>query len=170
MDPFGNQESHGLVPEPIALEPTTTSDSATRLASSSTVKPISPTEPNSQTAETRHVVERGDTLSSIASRYLGSATRFQEIYDANRDRLRDANDLRIGQELRIPPRVKRPMETTEPITNSPTSNLDSDADSTPSRFLPYPGPRAASKVTSPAIGSGGRRLSQVPPDDQVIRR
>jgi hypothetical protein len=51
-----------------------------------------------------HVVQKGDTLSSIAAKELGSSGRFLEIFEANRDQLNDANDVRIGMSLRIPSR------------------------------------------------------------------
>lgn len=47
-------------------------------------------------------VRPGDTLSSIARSVLGSSARWEEIFQANRDLLRSPNDLRVGQELRIP--------------------------------------------------------------------
>ncbi len=49
-----------------------------------------------------HVVAEGDSLSRISLRYYGTAGRWQEIYEANRDELRGANTLRLGQRLRIP--------------------------------------------------------------------
>lgn len=49
-----------------------------------------------------HVIRPGDTLSGLASRYLGSSARFREIYEANRDQLRSADDVREGMTLRIP--------------------------------------------------------------------
>jgi len=52
----------------------------------------------------RHVVRRGETLSGLAARYLGSSARFEEIYRANRDVLRHPNDLRVGMTIRIPSR------------------------------------------------------------------
>lgn len=51
-----------------------------------------------------HVVQKGETLSSIAAKELGSTNRFIEIYEANRDQLKDANDVRVGMSLRIPAR------------------------------------------------------------------
>jgi nucleoid-associated protein YgaU len=51
-----------------------------------------------------HRVVDGDTLAALAQRYLGSADRAQEIYDANRDVLRDPMLLPIDIELKIPPR------------------------------------------------------------------
>ena len=49
-----------------------------------------------------HVVQRGETLSEIALRYLGSVTRYQEIFEANRDVLSDPDSIREGMTLRIP--------------------------------------------------------------------
>jgi nucleoid-associated protein YgaU len=49
-----------------------------------------------------HVVVEGDTLSRISLRYYGTATRWQEIYNANREVLSTENALRPGQRLRIP--------------------------------------------------------------------
>jgi hypothetical protein len=49
-----------------------------------------------------HYVEQGDTLSELASRYLGSSARYREIFEINRQVLRNPNDLRVGMRLRIP--------------------------------------------------------------------
>ncbi len=49
-----------------------------------------------------HIVQKGDTLSSIAAKYLGNSGRFHEIFAANQDQLKDANDVRQGMSLRIP--------------------------------------------------------------------
>jgi nucleoid-associated protein YgaU len=47
-------------------------------------------------------VASGDTLSRISSRYYGTATRWQDIYNANRDQLRSPDVLPLGVELKIP--------------------------------------------------------------------
>jgi nucleoid-associated protein YgaU len=49
-----------------------------------------------------HTVVDGDTLESLAQRYLGSASRAREIFDANRGLLSDPMLLPIGAELKIP--------------------------------------------------------------------
>lgn len=49
-----------------------------------------------------HTVADGDSLSRISLRYYGTAARWQEIFEANREELRGANTLRVGQRLRIP--------------------------------------------------------------------
>ncbi len=55
------------------------------------------------TAEVRyHTVAEGDSLSRISMRYYGTANRWQEIFQANRDVLQGSSALRIGMQLRIP--------------------------------------------------------------------
>jgi phage tail protein X len=67
----------------------------------------SPPEPPKPKAERKvsfalHRIADGDTLSSLALRYLGSSKRFSVIFEANRDRLQSPDLLPIGTELRIP--------------------------------------------------------------------
>lgn len=62
----------------------------------------SPAVADADDADVIHRVRKGETLSSLAERYLGSSRRFLEIYEANRDRLRSPDDLRVGLPLRIP--------------------------------------------------------------------
>lgn len=49
-----------------------------------------------------YVVKYGDTLSGIAQRFLGSQSRYREIYEANRDRMSSPDRLDVGKPLRIP--------------------------------------------------------------------
>ncbi|AVO39555.1 peptidoglycan-binding protein LysM [Pukyongiella litopenaei] len=49
-----------------------------------------------------HTVERGDTLSAIARKTLGSANRYMEIFEANKPMLTDPDKIYPGQVLRIP--------------------------------------------------------------------
>jgi hypothetical protein len=58
--------------------------------------------------ETRHTVADGDTLGSLAERYLGRADRSKEIYAANRHQLASPDMLPIGAELVIPPATTPP--------------------------------------------------------------
>ena len=60
-----------------------------------------------------HRVADGDTLVQIAERYLGSAQRWRELYEFNRDVLASPELLPIGAELRIPTTPFRPT-TQEP--------------------------------------------------------
>jgi tetratricopeptide (TPR) repeat protein len=49
-----------------------------------------------------HVVQRGDTLQSLALRYYGSRAGWEKIYAANRTVLASKDQLRVGQQLIIP--------------------------------------------------------------------
>ncbi|SDD42302.1 LysM domain-containing protein [Paracoccus isoporae] len=49
-----------------------------------------------------HTVKSGETLSAISKQYLGSANRYNEIFEANRPMLSDPDKIYPGQTLRIP--------------------------------------------------------------------
>ncbi len=49
-----------------------------------------------------HVVVKGDTLSKIAQTYLGDASKYPAIFEANRPMLTDPDLIYPGQVLRIP--------------------------------------------------------------------
>ena len=53
-------------------------------------------------SERFHVVVEGDSLTRISLRYYGTGSRWQEIYQANREVLSASNSLQPGQRLRIP--------------------------------------------------------------------
>ncbi len=49
-----------------------------------------------------HTVERGDTLSAIAQKHLGSASKYPVIFEANKPMLSHPDKIYPGQVLRIP--------------------------------------------------------------------
>ena len=49
-----------------------------------------------------YTVKSGDTLSEIAKRELGSASKYMDIYNANNDQLSDPDKIKPGQVLKIP--------------------------------------------------------------------
>ena len=49
-----------------------------------------------------HVVVKDDTLSKLAETYLGDASRWVEIYEANKDVISNPNAIYVGQQLAIP--------------------------------------------------------------------
>lgn len=85
--------------------------------------------------QTRHKIADGDTLSGLAQRYLGSADRYHEIFELNRDVLTDENLLPIGTELRIPargaPPALRPVEAQPMVPVSPRPPVTSPVDTAP---------------------------------------
>ena len=52
----------------------------------------------------RYVVKKGDTLWTIAANadVYGDASRWRQIYDANRDAMKNSKDLHVGMTLQIP--------------------------------------------------------------------
>ena len=51
-----------------------------------------------------HTVAAGDTLSKLAKSYLGDASRYMEIFNANTDTLKNPDLIKIGPTLNIPAR------------------------------------------------------------------
>jgi nucleoid-associated protein YgaU len=47
-------------------------------------------------------VESGDTLSGIAKKVTNGALTYQQIFEANRDKLSDPDKIQVGQTLVIP--------------------------------------------------------------------
>ena len=58
--------------------------------------------PPAAAAVRTHVVQPGETLATISARYYGTPARWQTLFDANRDTLANANNLRVGARLTIP--------------------------------------------------------------------
>jgi nucleoid-associated protein YgaU len=49
-----------------------------------------------------HIVQPGDTLSSISGTYYGDPNQYMKIFDANKDQLSDPDEIEPGQRLLIP--------------------------------------------------------------------
>lgn len=49
-----------------------------------------------------HEVQKGDTLSKIAEKYYGDPSLYKDIFEANKNILKDPNKIFPGQKLRIP--------------------------------------------------------------------
>ncbi|MGB7582024.1 MAG: LysM peptidoglycan-binding domain-containing protein [Sedimentisphaerales bacterium] len=57
---------------------------------------------NTEQPQRIHVVQKGDTLSSISAKYYGSARQWRKIVAANSDNLPNPNRLIPGSKLLIP--------------------------------------------------------------------
>jgi nucleoid-associated protein YgaU len=111
--------------------------------------PQSPTE-TTDAADVIHVVQRGDTLSSIADQYLGDPTRYPKLFDANCDRIQpdgrrltDPNLIVVGWNLVIPapqePNVVEPVDaSSEPEQTTEVGETDDAPASTPTTTTPPP--------------------------------
>ncbi|WP_417847924.1 LysM peptidoglycan-binding domain-containing protein [Thalassoglobus sp.] len=73
-------------------------------------------EPKAHVGARTYRVQPGDTLSGISMKTFGSYSRYLDIYEANKDQLNSPDDLRLGQELRIP-------GTDSPPASSPSEVL-----------------------------------------------
>ncbi|MAO08991.1 MAG: peptidoglycan-binding protein [Alteromonas sp.] len=49
-----------------------------------------------------HTVKSGESLSKIAKHYYGNAMKYNAIFDANKDILKNPDIIHPGQELKIP--------------------------------------------------------------------
>jgi nucleoid-associated protein YgaU len=49
-----------------------------------------------------HKVSKGENLSVIAKKYLGNANKFMDVFNANKDILKNPDLIQIGQDLKIP--------------------------------------------------------------------
>ena len=61
-----------------------------------------PTSTTGQGQSQTYVVVAGDSLSKIAKRHYGDANKWQRIFEANRDQIKDPDLIHPGQKLTIP--------------------------------------------------------------------
>ena len=69
---------------------------ATATVSSNTARTDNTTPPKTYT------VKRGDCLWNIAKRFLGSGAKYTQIYNLNRDKIKNPNLIYVGQVLTLP--------------------------------------------------------------------
>ena len=51
---------------------------------------------------TTYTVKKGDCLWNIAKKYLGNGAKYNLIYNANKDKIKNPNLIYVGQVLTIP--------------------------------------------------------------------
>jgi nucleoid-associated protein YgaU len=49
-----------------------------------------------------YTIQKGDTLWKIAQKFLGNGNKYPEIFEANKEVIKDANLIYPGQQIRIP--------------------------------------------------------------------
>lgn len=64
----------------------------------STAKPVKPASPVDQ----QYIVKVGDTLSKLAERFYNSTSKWEKIFEANREALKNPNYIYVGMKLVIP--------------------------------------------------------------------
>lgn len=113
--PDDTSEVEELAPLTISDPSVGATDSNANVNENSKVEAHSPRDSNGHTAERTHVVQRGETLSSIATKTLGNPSRYHEIFEANQDQLSDPNDVKLGMILRIPSSHHEQATRTQPV-------------------------------------------------------
>ena len=69
------------------------------------------------------VVKRGDTLSAIAEELMGSASKWQELYAANKDTIgADPDKIKAGMQLRLPGSEPTAPEAGQPEVRAPQTD------------------------------------------------
>jgi hypothetical protein len=114
-----------------------------------------------------HVIRAGDTLSGLASRYLGSSARYREIYEANRNVLRSPDDLREGVTIVIPdggkPRDSQSVAGTSAAGSGAPANSTGKAPGVKAR------PASAETVESQSKASSSTEPSRTDSAPEKIR-
>lgn len=85
-----------------SIQPETPVEPETPEQPETPVEPETPAEPEGPTGMDTYTVQAGDCLWDIARELLGSGTKWEVIYEANRSILIDPNRIQIGQVLLIP--------------------------------------------------------------------
>jgi nucleoid-associated protein YgaU len=105
--------------------------------------------PSTNRAGKTITVQGGDTLSELASKHLGSATRWQELLDANSDKLDGPQSLQVGMKLRLP------GSTTSTQARANTSDRSSKASHTGKTYTVRPGDNLT-EIAEKTLGDGDR--------------
>jgi hypothetical protein len=81
-----------------------------------------------------YTVQRGDTLGTIAQKFLGSSSRWREIWAENPS-IRDPNKIIVGQIIKIPfqsSALSTPVAVAKPVE---TLNVNSSSDKSSSNLI-----------------------------------
>src|ERR1039458_6837469 len=87
-------------PAPSHYTPAPATTFAPPLAPATTPTPATPS--LDETGPRTYEVVSGDTLAKISKQFYGTSTRWQQILEANHDKLHSDKSLQVGMELKIP--------------------------------------------------------------------
>jgi nucleoid-associated protein YgaU len=92
---------------------------------------LSESQANGNPHFTEYQVKKGDTLSKIAQKLMGGSENYMDIFEANKEVLRNPNDLHVGMTLKIPTPpnsvdfpIGKPVEETKPAVDETTLTAD----------------------------------------------
>jgi nucleoid-associated protein YgaU len=136
-----------------------------RQAAPSSITPVGPLV-DLNTPEQTHTIVDGDTLPGIAQHYLGRADRYPELFEYNRDILRNPEVLSIGAELRIPKVALPTQSVQENVSASPAAP---ETPLTPLMPLPPMQPPATAKAIQPVSSQPAKpHTYKVQPGDNLV--
>ncbi len=149
-DPFQGADPNQVpapAPDPIRVEDSLASAKPVEepIEPPHDAQPLAESPPAGEPALQIHEVQRGETLSSIAGKYLGSQARYQDLFDANRDQLQNPNDLQVGMKLKIPPKKAGASANAPGVSAKPAGHQTVSAEP-----VSIETPVAATKVEEPA--------------------
>jgi tetratricopeptide (TPR) repeat protein len=91
-----------VVSTPAPASVVTPSPAATMVMAAAPVTAFAEPSPGEAVRAHTYVVQKGDTLQSLALRYYGTRSAWEKIYQANRSGLPSKDQLKVGQQLVIP--------------------------------------------------------------------
>lgn len=152
---FSGQQGGGG-PPPIEAEPVTAPvDSA--------LAPIVPVTPIEQAAAKlpdliRFSVKAGQTLHQVAQEVLGDGRRWREIYEANKSKIPDPNNVRAGTELEFPQErvAKKNAPTTLPASAPAEGSCSAPASMPSGRTHTVTRGETLFAIAKKELGSGSR--------------
>ncbi len=112
-------------------------------------------EPMSATAgaATIHKVQEGETLWTIAEKYYGDGKLWPKIWDANKDKVSNAQSLKAGDELVIPPKEgEAPAPEAAPAESAPAAGEQVSPEQPPVPEAPAAAEPAAPAPAAEATG------------------
>jgi nucleoid-associated protein YgaU len=79
-------------------KPATAASEKTPTPAATTAKPVK----SINTTDQQYVVKVGDTLSKLAERFYNSTSKWEKIFEANKESLKNPNYIYVGMKLIIP--------------------------------------------------------------------
>lgn len=98
----------------LELQLTQAKSEINQLKAQTLIQQVSPSAPSQSIAQSKpsiqpnsmyndgYVVQKGDTLTSISLKQYGTTSRWMDLYEANKDTLKDKNRIQVGTKLQLP--------------------------------------------------------------------
>lgn len=147
----GLQSGTGVASEPVAAQPLAAEPSTPSfLPADSNPAAEAPVTPAPAGGTLEYVVASGDTLSGIALAALGSAQKWPELLELNKDKLPKPEALKVGMKLKLPAGAKLPSASSKPVAKSaPKASQPKASESKPTakkEAAPEAAPKKKKKV------------------------